>query len=547
MSYFTDFSKIDKTKYFFDEKAANSAVKYIETHCYHVKGVLAGTRFILEDWQKERIIKPLFGWKHKEPTLVKDANGNVIDTVYRRKYRKAYIEIPKKNGKSTLLSAIAQIFMDIDPEKGSEIIGVAWGRKQASIIFDMVEKSIRKSPRMADKVDYYKSTKVLLSKDGEKRYSIWSKEAGGEDGQFPQLVLIDELHEHKNGDVVSVAEKSMMGRINPLSMTITTAGSNLEGIGYQRRQTCEKIAEGSLIDESQLVCIFCADKEDDIYDEKTWYKANPQLGRSISLNDFLEEVKSSKISAANENSFKRYFLNIWNNTKDQFISDQVWNDSQWDFDTEKLKGLPCYGGLDLSSTTDITAFSLVFPIDDYIISLNWFWLPEDKGTQSVDEHNNRSYPTWVRDGFIEETPGNVVDYDYVISKIRELGIEYDIQAIAYDPYNATRTALDLQDEGFNMISFRQGFISMNFPTKELEKLVLSKKFNHLGNPVLRWMNRNTVVLTDPAGNIKITKEKQKLKVDGMITNVMALGLALDPNSVAPKSYLEETGGDLWTL
>ena len=546
MSAFTDFSKIDLDKYYFDEKAADLAVKYIETHVYHTKGALSGTRLILSDWQKERVVRPIFGWKHKEPTKVLDGNGKVVKLVNKRKYRKAYIEIPKKNGKSTLIAAFGQLFMDkLDNEKGSEIVGIAWGRKQAGIIFDMVQKSIAKSPRMSKMVDYYRSTKVLLSKDGEKRYSVWSKEAGGEDGQFPQVVIIDELHEHKNDEVVSVAEKSMMGRVQPLSLTVTTAGKDLYGIGFRRSEYCKKVARGVLEDESQLVCIYCAEKEDDIYSEETWYKANPQLGKSISIEDFREEVKDGKSSGNKESSFKRYFLNIWNNNVDAWIADDVWIKSHWEYDENILLGEPCYGGLDLSSTSDITAFTLVWRIDGRFYSKNWFFLPEHKAANSADK-NNVQYVDWVKRGYIIETAGNVVDDAFVLDKVEELASIYNISMIAYDKYRSHHLVSEFVERGLEVIEFRQGFLSMSAPTLELEKLIMSQKFNHNGNPVLRWMVSNATTQHDPAGNVKVIKDKNRpeKKVDGVITNIMAYGLWLDePDETG--SYL--SSGELFSI
>lgn len=546
MSYFTDISTIDLDKYWYDEKAAESAVRYIETHCYHAKGDLAGTPLILEEWQKEKIIKPLFGWKEKGTTSITSKDGKLIKRFHKRKFRFAYIEVPKKNGKSTLLSAIAQIFLDIEPEKGAEVVGIAWGRKQAGIIFDMVKRSVAMSPRMTERVDLFRN--AILSKDGEKRYTTWSKEAGGEDGQSPNLIICDELHQHKSGELIDMAEKSMAARSNPLSLVITTAGDNLQGIGYERSNYAKDVSQGIIKDESLLVCIYCAnEKEDDIYNTEVWKRVNPQLGVSIPMDFFEQEAAKAKTSVYWENSFKRYHLNIWNNTRNQFISDSVWMDSSWEFDKKLLEGKPCFGGMDLSSTGDITAFSLVFPIDDYFVSLNWFFLPEDKSAHGLDQKRIMQYDGWVKRGYIIETPGNVIDYGFVRQVVQDAAVKYDIQAIAYDPYNMTETALQLQDAGLNMIKFRQGYISMNYPTKQLERLVLSKKFNHRGNPVLRWMNNNTSIATDPAGNIKIYRDKKDEKVDGMVSNVMALGLAIDPSNTPKRSYLEESGGEIFTI
>lgn len=545
MSYKTDFDKIDLDKYWFDKKAADSAVRYIETHCYHAKGDLSGTPLVLEDWQKEDIIKPLFGWKERKKTEIKDANGKVLKTIHKRKYNFAYIEVPKKNGKSTLLSGIAQIFLDIEPEKGAELVGLAWGKKQASIIFNMVKKSVNASPRGRKLIRTMRNS--ILSNDGEKTYTVWSMEAGTEDGQSPNLVICDELHQHKNGDLIDLAEKSMMARSNPLSLVITTAGDNLNGVGYERRLYAEKVAKGLIQDESLLVCVYCAEPDDDIFSIDTWAKANPNYGVSVDPDLLAREAEKARLSVAAENSFKRFHLNIWNNSRDQFIADTVWAASEWDFDVSELIGKPCFGGLDLAINDDITAFSLVFPLEqDRYVSLNWFFLPEERNSK-VDDRTIRQYSTWVRDGLINETPGNVTDYAYLTHKIFELAETYQIQAIAYDRYNANQTVIELEDKGLNTVPFGQGYVSMSFPTKELERLVMTKGFNHLGNPVLKWMNSNASVQSDAADNVKLIKTDDKLKIDGMISNVMALGLCLDPKNKPKTSYLEETDGEISTL
>jgi phage terminase large subunit-like protein len=532
MAYKTDFSKIDLDKYFFDDKTANTVVRYIEENVKHVKGDLAGKPFILEEWQKNDIIRPLFGWKH-------------IDTGL-RKYTSAYIEIPKKSGKSFLAASVACIFIDIEREGGSEIVGVAWGRKQAGLVFEATKQVIQKSPRLKSKCNIYRNS--ITAPDhigGLKTYQILSKEAGGEDGINPQLAIIDELHVHKNNEVLEMVEKSQGARKQPLSFIITTAGSDLYGIGYQRHENAINVAKGVTTDESQLVCVYGADYEDDPFKEETWIKANPNYNISIGQRAYEKEAAKAMVSASSLNSFKRYYLNIWTQSKDGWINDEIWNASQWEMDESILKDYPCYGGLDLSSRSDITAFSLVWQIDDKFFSKNWFWLPEDKGTQSADT-NNIQYREWVRDGHIEETSGNVVDYDFIIYKLGELNKLYQIKSIAYDNWNSHHIAPRLMDEGLDLIEFRQGFKSMNAPTKEMQAAIESRKFNHFGNPVLRWMAGNASVKSDPAGNIKLEKDFKapSKKIDGLISNVMAYGLWLD-NPEDTNSYLEQ--GNLYII
>lgn len=532
MAFKTNFKNIDLDKYYFDEKTANIVVQYIEENVKHVKGDKAGEAFILEQWQKDDIIKPLFGWKHKETGL--------------RKYTSAYIEIPKKSGKSFLAASIACVFIDIEREGGSEIVGVAWGRKQAGLVFDATKQVIQKSPRLKSKCSIYRNS--ITAPDhigGLKTYQILSKEAGGEDGINPQLAIIDELHVHKNNEVLEMVEKSQGARKQPLSFIITTAGSDLYGIGYQRHEQAVNISKGLIEDESQLVCIYGADKEDDPFDERTWKKANPNYNISIGKRAYEKEANKALVSAASLNSFKRYYLNVWTQSKDGWINDEVWTKSHWDYDDNMLRNYPCFGGLDLSSRSDITAFSLVWNIEGKYYSKNWFWLPEDKGTQSADKKNIQ-YREWVRDEYIEETSGNVIDYDFIIYKLGQLNKLYDIQSIAYDNWNSHHIAPKLYEEGFELIEFRQGFKSMNAPTKELQAMIESKKFNHGNNPVLRWMVGNASVKSDPAGNIKLEKDTRSpnKKIDGLISNIMAFGLWLEKPQKF-NSYLEQ--GDLYII
>jgi phage terminase large subunit-like protein len=544
LNYKTDQSKFDLDRFYFDEKAADSAVRYIESNIRHVKGELAGQLLRLEEWQKNEIIRPLFGWKKKH-------DGT-------RKFSSAYVEVPKKSGKSFIAASMAAIFLDIDREGGSEIVGVAWGRKQASLVFDATKEVIKKSPRLNKKCKVFRNT--ITAPDhtgGTKKYHILSKEAGAEDGLNPQLAVIDELHEHKNSNVVEMVEKSMAARKQPLSFIITTAGSDLYGIGHQRHQYGIDVVNGLYEDDNLLVCIYGADKDDDPFDEEVWKKVNPNYGVSVYKEAYEREAAKARGSSASLNSFKRYYLNIWTQSADGWISDVVWQESskykdKWtlraDIELEVIKlGLneyPCYGGLDLSSRSDITAFTLLWDINGQFYSLNWFWLPEDKGTHSADEKNIQ-YREWVEKGYITETEGNVVDYDFVIHKIKELGEIYDIKSIAYDPYNSQHIAPKLEEVGAELVEFRQGFLSMNAPSKELEAAIMSKRFEHFSNPVLRWMAGNAEVATDPAGNIKIIKDRNRpeKKVDGIISNVMAYGLAIDSSEKG--SYLEE--GELFII
>ena len=525
MAYKTDFTKIDLDKYYFDEVVAQLAVDYIEENVKHVKGDLAGEPFILEDWQKNEIIKPIFGWKHKSNGL--------------RKYTSAYIEIPKKSGKSFLAASIACIFLDVEKEGGSEIVGVAWGRKQAGLVFEATKGVIQKSPRLRNKCTIYRNS--VTSPDhlgGVKTYHILSKEAGTEDGINPQLAIIDELHVHKNNEILEMVEKSQGARKQPLSFIITTAGSDLYGIGFQRHENAINIAKGIVQDETQLVCVYGASKDSDPFSPKTWKEANPNYNISIGQRAYEKEATKAMSSSASLNSFKRYYLNIWTSSVDGWINDEVWNASQWDFDKSILLEAPCYGGLDLSSTSDITAFTLVWKIAGKFYSKNWFFLPEEKAANSADK-NNIQYIEWVKEGFIIETAGNVVDDNEVLHYVESLKEKYKITMMAYDNYRSHHLVPKFEEMGLECINFKQNFEQMTAPTLELQKRIEAKDYNHSGNPVLRWMAGNATIVTGIGGTAaKIQKEKNRpeKKVDGIITNVMAYALWLNEPEKEVTSY-----------
>ena len=551
MSHFTDTTKIDTDKYWYDEEAAESAVNYIETECVHPEGPLSGTPLILADWQKNKIIRPLFGWKHKEPTKIKDAKGLTIKEFHKRKFTTLHMEVGKKSGKGTLSSAIIQLMMDIDDtEETMQVAGLAWGREQAKIVWSMVNKSMMASERAKQKFDFY--TKSIISKDKKRVYKVWSKESGSNDGQMPSVLLADELHIHKSPDLLDMAEKSTVTRAQPLIMITTTAGDNLEGVGYDRSQYAKKVADGVLVDESMLVCIYCANDDDDPYDEEVWYKSHPMLGVSIPIEEFRKYAEKAKISKYAENSFKRYYLNVWNNNASQWLSDDLWSKSKWDMDKETLKGRLCYGGMDLSSTNDITAFSLVFPLhDDKYASLNWFFLPEEKGDSGIDPKRLMNYYQWVEEGYIVHTPGNTIDRQYVYETIKQACTDYNVQSICYDPLFATDIVAPLHDDGVNMQPHPQNLKHMSFGTKKLEELIQAKRFNHFGNPVLRWMNNCTSVLEHQNAykpiRIKGGDQRSK-KIDGIVSNVMALSYAADPTKKKEHdSYLSDSGGQLFTV
>jgi phage terminase large subunit-like protein len=531
MGYKSDFDLIDKDKYYFDSVAADGVVRYVEENIRHVSGPLSGQLLVLEDWQKDEVIRPLFGWKHT-------SNGM-------RKYTTLYCEIPKKNGKSFLCAALAAIFLDIEPEKGEvPIYSIAGNNDQARLVFNATKGIIAQSKRLGEKAELLAHSIIVKKGNDLKFFRAMASKSETQQGVNPQLVIADEVHIHKDADLIENQRKSMIARSQPLFAMITTAGSDLYGVGYAEHTHAKEVVMGLRTDETILVTIHCADKGDDPYSEKTWKKANPNYGVSVTKRGLKQEADKAKYSKASENSFLRYHLNIWTQSKDAWIQDFVWQQSKWDIDFD-LTPYECKAGLDLSGTSDITAFGLVWLIDDKYYSKLWYFLPEDKGSNSADKENQQ-YAQWVKDGLIIETRGNTIDYDYIVMFIEEKLKEYNVSELAFDPYMATHVIPRIDAPHVHFESFGQDWKAMTNPTSQLEKQILDKNFNHFGDPVLRWMAGNALLDTGRDGKIaKLVKDKSspQKKIDGLIVCVMALGLWLHNDEKG--SYLEE--GNLYII
>jgi len=512
--------------YYFDERAADIAVKFIESHCHHISGEWAepfdeygnrrDTRLKLAEWQKEEIIRPLFGWKRKDN--------------HKRRYTTLYVEIPKKNGKSALAACIEALFLYLDDEPGSELyIACPVSKDQAaSLLLEPLRAMIEKSPKLREKARIMgtkRYTKSIIV--GDTFIRPLTRDAASSEGYKPQGAFIDETHVFKDAGVIENLEKSMIIRKQPLVCYTTTAGSDMAGVGYQKSQYYKNVKAGKVDDPSALVVIYGADVEDDPFDEETWRKANPMWDISINQDQFRKEAEKAKQSAASLNSFKRYHLNIWTGSEEAWIADHEWVESSWDVKDSYLKTLPCYGGLDLGSTSDISAFTLLFLDGDRYISKNFFWLPEEQGDFSAQERN-QYYLDWVRDGYIVETLGKVTDYDFIVNQMLKSVEEYNVVGIGYDPWQATSIGKKMLDEGYEeLYAIRTGYRTISEPTKKMHDLAREGKFNHLDNPVLRWMVGNVVLKMDDNGNIKPDRGKKRHKIDGVLSNLYALTLKME--------------------
>ena len=489
---------------YFDKEAAERAISFIERFITHTKGELTGKPLLLEDWQKD-IVSKIFGWKTDEGL---------------RRYRTVYIQVPRKNGKTTLCAAIGLYMLYADNERGGEIYAAAGDRNQANIIFDIAKKMVQQNEQLNSRGKVFRSSIVNESK-GNFFQSI-SSDSSTKHGFNASCILMDALHVQKSRDLWDTLLTSTGARREPLCLAITTSGYDRQSICYEIYDYAKKVQSGAIEDESFLPVIYEADPEDDITDEQVWKKANPNYGVSLRKEYMQRESQRATEVPSYQNTFKRLMLNIWTESQAVWITQKDWIDNYEDFDYSTLEGSDCVGGLDLASTRDISALVLLFKVEEKFIILPYFFIPLENAKKR-SERDGVDYVSWIRDGHIIGTEGDVADYNFIKAKINELSKKYRIQSIAYDRWNASQLVIDLINDGANMTPFGQGFVSMSAPTKSAELEIISKRLIHNNNPAMNWMISNVAIQEDPAGNIKIAKNKSKEKVDGVVAMVMALG------------------------
>lgn len=496
----------------YDQRKADFAVAFIQA-LRHTKGRWAGQPFKLLGWQ-EQIVRDLFG------TIKPDGY---------RQFTTAYVEIPKKQGKSELAAAIALLLTCGDGEQAAEVYGCAAGRQQASIVFEVAADMIRQSPALSKRVKILSSQKRIIYKPTNSFYQVLSAEAYSKHGFNISGVVFDELHTQPNRALFDVMTKgSGDARTQPLYFLITTAGTDTHSICYEQHQKAQDILAGKKHDPTFYPVIYGADLEDDWTDEAVWAKANPSLGVTVPIEKVRAACNSARQNPAEENTFRQLRLNQWVKQSVRWMPMHVWNQNNDPVDLVELEGRPCYGGLDMASTTDITAFVLVFPpygSDEKYRVAPWFWIPEDNLPLRV-ARDHVPYDLWQQQGYLETTEGNVVHYAHIEALIEQLGEGFDIREIAFDRWGAVQMSQNLEGMGFTVVPFGQGFKDMSPPSKELMKLALEGRLAHGGHPVLAWMVDNIHVRQDPAGNIKPDKQKSTEKIDGVVATIMALDRAI---------------------
>lgn len=511
---------------YYDEERADYAVAFIEALC-HTKGKWSGQKFELIDWQEQ---------------IIRDVFGTIKENGYRQ-FNTAYIEIPKKQGKSELAAAVALLLCCGDFEERAEVYSCAADRQQASIVFEVAADMVRMCPALNKRVKILASQKRIIFQPTNSIYQVLSAEAYSKHGLNIHGVVYDELHvaDRKMFDVMT--KGSGDARMQPLYFLITTAGNDVNSIGFETHQKAKDIIDGKKIDKTFYPVIYGAEQDDDWTDPEVWKKANPSLGITVPIDKVEAACDSARQNPSEENAFRQLRLNQWVKQSVRWMPLEKWKACSFPVDPKSLEGRACYGGLDLSSTTDLTSFVLVFPPEDeegkYEI-LPYFWIPEDTLDLRV-RRDHVPYDRWEKQGYIQTTEGNVVHYGFIEKFIEELGEKYNIREIAFDRWGAVQMVQNLEDMGFTVVPFGQGYRDMSPPTKELFKLTLEQRIAHGGHPVLAWNMDNVTIKQDPAGNIKADKEKSTEKIDGAIATIMALSRALVRGSVETGSVYDDRG------
>lgn len=510
---------------YFDEDAAQHIIDFA-CHVKHSKGKWAGQLFEPEPWEMF-ILWVVFGWY------------NIDDT---RRFNIAYNEIARKNGKTFVGAVVGCYGTGFDDEPGAEVYSFATKEEQAKIVFSDAQKMTIKSGRFGGRATVHK--KSISFDDTYSRFQPLGSDSKNQDGLNVHMAIADEVHAHRDSGMWDVIESAMGARENPLIFAITTAGFNKHSFCHEQRDYATGILTGNIEDDTFFAIIFDLDKGDDWADENVWVKANPNLGVSVKIKDMQRMCRKAKKMPTALNNFLVKRLNIWTTQTVRWMNMEEWESCNEMIAEEDLIAKPCFGGIDLSSNKDFTCWGKLFPHEGKFVYIPKLYIPKENAKQRQKD-DNVPYLSWAEQGLITLTPGNVIDYDYIMADVWADCEKFDIRGIGFDRYNFEAIRQRLIKEGVPeklMISFGQGFVSMSAPMKKLEEIVLSHLLVHNNHPVLNWMAGNVAASTDAAENIKPDKEESKDRIDGIVALIMALGLAITIPEKKPSVY--ETRGVL---
>jgi phage terminase large subunit-like protein len=500
----------------FDPRRAEVAIRFIAEQMTHVEGEKAGQSLTLEPWQ-QAVVGCVFGWKRPDGT---------------RRYREVFQYVPRKNGKTTLMGALINLVAFCDNEPGAQIYSAASEREQAALVYRQAKGMVLANPELSSKSKPYVTFKSIEYPNAVV-YKALSADADTKHGFNTHFVVVDELHAQPDRELVDVLITSTGSRRQPLVWYITTADFARDSICNEKLDYAMKVRDGVIQDRSFLPAIWAADKEADWKDPEVWRQANPNLGVSVSLEYLQRECQRAQEVPAYENTFKRLHLNIQTEQDVRAIPMDQWNDCGSTYTLDSLAGEACFAGLDLSSKVDVTALVLCFPGERWRL---WpvFWVPEE--TAKMRERQNKTrFDEWIRRGHMQTTPGNSIDHAFIRRTINELSHKVRINKIAFDPWNAAQLSTELMEQdGFEVVEFRQGYQTMSEPTKMLLARLADKELEHPNNPCLNWMAANFSTDEDAAGNLKPSKKKSTEKIDGIVASIMAMGLAAVNHTDAPE-------------
>ena len=488
--------------YTLDMTVPNRIERFFAEFLKHGKGTHAGKPFILLPWQKE-IITALYGYYNKDGL---------------RRYRNGLVLIPRKNGKTTLCAGLC-LYELLFGEKNGEIYACANSRDQARIIFGIATDMVATSQALSRRIKIYKN--ALYNPKTRSTFRVLSRDANTALGLNASFVIFDELLAAPDDNLYNSMVTSMGARKQPLMLSISTAGFSKASFLYQLVEHGERINSGAVKDDTFYAKIYGLRDDEDWTKESTWHSCNPSLGHTISLEFFRTEYNRAKEFPRFENAFKVLYLNAWIDAEKSWIGDGQWMECGQDIDIKDFEGETCYAGLDLSSTTDLTALVLCFYKNEKYYIFSFPFCPEEN-IKLRSRRDKVPYELWAQQNKLTATPGNATDYDYVLKLLTDYSSKYNIAAVMIDRWNSSYLSTKLMENGFNVVAFGQGFASMASPVRALERLVLSKGIIHDNHPVLRWNMSNIILKVDAAGNAKCDKAKSRERIDLVIALLMAL-------------------------
>lgn len=519
----------------FDVEAAQKFFTYV-TFLKHYKGPLRGQPIELESWQKF-FFGQLYGWKQI-------INGERTD-LWRFHY--AYLEVPRKNGKTTIAAAAASYDCEYMEDTGAEVYCLATKEDQAKILYNDIKAYIHQSEDLKEVFEVLEGRNTIYSRKSGRTSFIKPLGSNSErlDGLNPFSAVCDELHEWPDRKLLDVIEDAFGARINWHILQITTSGYNKQGVCFTERKHGIDILEGRILKDDKLVIVYTVDDEDkdNWQDESVWYKANPNLGTGKQLAYMRSKAEKAAQIPSELTTFLNKQLDIWTDVLEAWLKWDTWTSCRREYDRSKLVGKKCIAAVDLAKVRDLSAVVYFFPTQpglDVPHILADFYCPEES-VKNRAEREKLPYDVWVREGWVKQTQGNTTDYAFIQADILANAEVFDVQEVAFDRHLAGEIINNLMDEGLTVTDFGMGFISMGGPTAELERLLVSKGIAHNGNPVLDWMSGNVVTRKDPAGNIKPDKEASSEKIDGIVALIMCIGRTMMTKEASKPSPYEKRG------